>query len=164
MTTFHIDDDLILGRKTPHEEVWSLKSARHCYRCDLPQRRGTLLFWSCPASGLRDTSESVSQKKIISQSVTYTMRSDPASLCSATINSSSHRSWKTRPLGHILELLSYTSGTFFFSGAPRGNELETFPFPNDPDRETITADLQGTSKLDFHLDLCLKLSESLRML
>lgn len=43
---------------------------------------------------------------------------------------------------------------------PRGNERETFPLPNDPDRETITADLQGTSKLDFHLDLCLRLSNA----
>lgn len=48
------------------------------------------------------------------------------------------------------------------SGNPCGNELETFPLPNDPDRKTITVDLQGTSKLDFHLDLCLRLSEQLK--
>lgn len=42
--------------------------------------------------------------------------------------------------------------------SPCGIEPETFPLLNDPDRETITADLQGTSKLDIHLDLCLRLS------
>lgn len=45
---------------------------------------------------------------------------------------------------------------------PCGNELETFPLPNDPDRETITVDLQGTSRLDIHLDLCLGLFEKLK--
>lgn len=42
---------------------------------------------------------------------------------------------------------------------PCGNKLETFPLPNDPDRAKITVALRGTSKLDFHLDLCLRLSE-----
>lgn len=32
---------------------------------------------------------------------------------------------------------------------PYGNKLETFPLPNDPDSETITADQQGSAKPDF---------------
>lgn len=57
-----------------------------------------------------------------------------------------------------LDCLSFKSFQVLYQN-PCGNKLETFPLPNDPDRETITVDLQGTSKLDFHLDLCPRLSE-----
>lgn len=40
----------------------------------------------------------------------------------------------------------------FGEKSPRGNNRETFPLSNDPDRETITADLGGASGPDFHLD------------
>lgn len=70
---------------------------------------------------------------------------------------------QTCPFGHIWGslLCHFVMSNTVLSRTPCGNELETFPFPNDPARETITVDLQGTSKLDFHLDVCIKLSEQL---
>lgn len=47
---------------------------------------------------------------------------------------------------------------------PCGNKLETFPLPNGPDSETITADQQGPAKPDFHLDSSLEPCEPFQWL
>lgn len=43
-------------------------------------------------------------------------------------------------------------GSFFGGVGPCGNNLETFPLPNDPGRGTISGELRGTGRTDFHLD------------
>lgn len=52
--------------------------------------------------------------------------------------------------------MSFKTRKFFCvcvcGGGPCGNNLETFPLPNDPGRGTISAQLRGTGRTDFHFD------------
>lgn len=128
---------------------------------DLPEKKNIFLFilsclsfWECFS-------------KIISQSVAYTTQSDPPSpwYRRLLIKSGSRPAAPCRRCTRDVPFRPRKSGAallreqHILKRIPCGNELETFPLPNDPDRDTITVDLQGTSQLDFHLDLCLRLSE-----
>lgn len=57
----------------------------------------------------------------------------------------------TGPRGRGSLIRPLKPGSFLW-GDPCGNNLETFPLPNDPGRGTIPAELRGTGRTDFHLD------------
>lgn len=59
----------------------------------------------------------------------------------------------TGPRGRGSLICPLKLGSFLWGGGiPVGNNLETFPLPNDPGRGTISAELRGTGRTDFHLD------------
>lgn len=147
VTLFFMQLLKVMQRNATHRSLIVKKYTTQCC-LDLPKSRGTFFFSSCPASSLR-IPERVSQKWFHTLWPTQ-RRGDSKSCCR-------HFTWDVPYRGHTKKSgASLLHKQHISKRNPCGNALETFPLPNDPDRETITVDLQGANKLDFHLDLCHK--------